>query len=124
MGLMGMNELMMAFLVGGLLCLIGQLVMDLTKPAITPGHILVGYISVGALLSGLGLYQPLVDLAGAGATIPLSGFGHSLTQGTLKAAEESGLLGAISGGVEATAAGITAAIIFGYVAAVLFNPKG
>jgi stage V sporulation protein AE len=121
---MGMNELLMAFLVGGVLCLIGQLIMDLTKPAITPGHILVGYISVGALLSGLGLYQPLVDLAGAGATIPLSGFGHSLTQGTLKAVEESGLLGAISGGVEATAAGITAAIIFGYVAAVLFNPKG
>ena len=86
-----MNELLMAFLVGGVLCLIGQLIMDLTKPAITPGHILVGYISVGALLSGLGLYQPLVDLAGAGATIPLSGFGHSLTQGTLKAVEESGL---------------------------------
>lgn len=119
-----MNELMMAFLVGGILCLIGQLIMDLTKPAITPGHILVGYISIGALLSGLGLYQPLVDLAGAGATVPLSGFGHTLTQGTLKAVEESGLLGAISGGVEASAAGITAAILFGYVAAVLFDPKG
>lgn len=119
-----MNSLIMAFIVGGILCLIGQLIMDLTKPAITPGHILVGYISVGAVLSGLGLYQPLVDLAGAGATIPLSGFGHSLTQGTLRAVETSGLLGAISGGVEATAAGITAAIVFGYVAAVLFNPKG
>ncbi|HQA08361.1 MAG TPA: stage V sporulation protein AE [Syntrophomonadaceae bacterium] len=119
-----MNSLIMAFLVGGVICLIGQLVMDLTKPTITPGHILVGYISIGAILSGLGLYQPLVDLAGAGATVPLSGFGHSLAQGTLKAVETSGLLGAISGGVEATAAGITAAIVFGYVAAVLFNPKG
>ncbi|HOQ09121.1 MAG TPA: stage V sporulation protein AE [Syntrophomonadaceae bacterium] len=119
-----MNSLVMAFLVGGIICLIGQLVMDLTKPAITPGHILVGYISIGAILSGLGLYQPLVDIAGAGATVPLSGFGHSLVQGTLKAVETKGLLGAISGGVEATAAGITAAIVFGYVAAVLFDPKG
>lgn len=119
-----MGSLLMAFLVGGALCLIGQLIMDLTKPAITPGHILVGYITVGALLSGLGLYQPLVDLAGAGATVPLSGFGHALAQGALQAAEKKGMLGAISGGVEATAAGITAAIVFGYVAAVLFNPKG
>lgn len=87
----------MAFLVGGIICLIGQLVMDLTKPAITPGHILVGYISIGAILSGLGLYQPLVDIAGAGATVPLSGFGHSLVQGTLKAVETKGLLGLYPG---------------------------
>ncbi|MEN6327068.1 MAG: stage V sporulation protein AE [Syntrophomonas sp.] len=113
----------MAFLIGGALCLIGQLVMDLTKPAITPGHILVGYISIGAILSGLGLYQPLLKIGGAGASIPLSGFGHLLTQGTLKAVEEKGLLGAFSGGVEAAAAGITAAIVFGYLAAVIFNPK-
>lgn len=119
-----MGSLFMAFLVGGVLCLIGQLIMDLTKPAVTPGHILVGYISIGAILSGLGLYQPLVNLGGAGATIPLSGFGHALTQGAIKAAEQKGMLGAISGGVEATAAGITAAIVFGYLAAVLFNPKG
>lgn len=117
-------SLLMAFLIGGSLCLIGQIVMDLTRPSITPGHILVGYISVGALLSGLGLYKPLVDIGGAGATIPLSGFGHLLTQGTLKAVEQKGLLGAFSGGVEATAAGIAAAIIFGYIAAVIFNPKG
>ncbi len=119
-----MGSLLNAFLVGGALCLIGQLIMNLTKVAITPGHILVGYITSGAILSGLGLYQPLVDIGGAGATIPLSGFGHLLTQGTLKAVETAGLLGAISGGVEAAAAGITAAIVFGYLAAVIFNPKG
>ncbi|HZK44029.1 MAG TPA: stage V sporulation protein AE [Syntrophomonadaceae bacterium] len=119
-----MGPLLNAFLVGGTLCLIGQLVMNLTKADITPGHILVGYITTGAVLSGLGLYQPIVEIGGAGATIPLSGFGHLLTQGSLKAVEESGLLGAISGGVEAAAAGIAAAIVFGYVAAVLFNPKG
>ncbi len=118
-----MTPLYMAFLGGGLLCLIGQLIMDLTKANITPGHILVGYISIGAVLSGLGLYQPLVDAVGAGATIPLSGFGHLLVQGTLKAVESKGLLGAFSGGVEAAAAGITCAIVFGYVAAVLFNPR-
>lgn len=119
-----MVSLFMAFLVGGALCVIGQLVMDLTKPGVTPGHILVGYITGGAILSGLGLYQPLVDVGGAGATIPLSGFGHLLVQGTLKAVEQKGILGAFSGGVEATAAGITAAIVFGYAAAVIFNPKG
>ena len=118
-----MTPLYMAFLGGGLLCLIGQLVMDITKANITPGHILVGYISIGGILSALGLYQPLVDAVGAGATIPLSGFGHLLVQGTLKAVETNGILGAFSGGVEAAAAGITCAIVFGYVAAVLFNPK-
>ena len=116
-------SLLMAFLVGGSLCLVGQLVMDLTKPGITPGHILVGYITLGALLSALGLYQPLIDLGGAGATIPLSGFGHSLAQGAIAGVQEKGLLGAFSGGVEATAGGITAAIVFGYLAAVFFNPK-
>lgn len=112
-----------AFLIGGLLCVIGQLAMDLTKPGITPGHILVGFITGGAILSALGLYQPLVDFGGAGATIPLSGFGHSLAQGAIEGVREKGLLGAFSGGVAATAAGITAAIVFGYLAAVLFNPK-
>ena len=119
-----MVPLYMAFLIGGLLCLLGQLIMDLTRASITLGHILVGYISGGAVLSGLGLYEPLVKIGGAGATIPLSGFGHLLTQGTLKAVEQKGLLGAFSGGVEAAAAGITAAVVFGYLAAVLFNPKG
>lgn len=115
--------MLMAFLVGGGLCLIGQLVMDLTKPGITPGHILVGYITIGALLSAVGLYQPLVDIGGAGATIPLSGFGHSLAQGAIAGVQEKGWLGAFSGGITATAGGITAAIVFGYLAAILFNPK-
>lgn len=119
-----MLSLFMAFIVGGSLCLIGQLIMDLTKPSITPGHILVGYISAGAILSAFGLYQPLVDIGGAGATIPLSGFGHLLTKGAVEGAARKGVLGALSGGVEAAAAGIAAAIIFGYIAAVLFNPKG
>jgi len=116
-------SLLSAFLVGGSLCVIGQLVMDLTKPGITPGHILVGYITAGALLSALGLYQPLIDIGGAGATIPLSGFGHSLAQGAIAGVQEKGILGAFSGGVAATAGGITAAIVFGYLAAVFFNPK-
>ena len=116
-------SLLMAFLVGGSICLVGQLVMDLTKPGITPGHILVGYITLGALLSALGLYQPLINIGGAGATIPLSGFGHSLAQGAITGVQEKGLLGAFSGGVAATASGITAAIVFGYLAAVIFNPK-
>lgn len=116
-------SLLMAFLVGGGLCVAGQLVMDLTKPGITPGHILVGYITIGALLSAAGLYQPLVDIGGAGATIPLSGFGHSLAQGALTAVTSTGWLGAFTGGITATAGGITAAIVFGYLAAVLFDPK-
>ncbi len=119
-----MVPLYMAFLIGGLLCVLGQIIMDLTKPGVSPGHILVGYITGGAILSGLGLYQPLVNIAGAGATVPLSGFGHVLVQGTLRAVEQKGLLGAFSGGVEPAAAGITTAIVFGYVAAVIFNPKG
>ena len=118
-----MVPLYMSFLVGGALCLIGQIIMDFTKPNVTPGHILVGYITLGAIISGLGLYQPIIDIGGAGATVPLSGFGHLLAQGAIEAAGEKGILGAFSGGVKATAAGITAAIVFGYVIAVLFNPK-
>ncbi len=102
--------------------MIGQLWMDLTRPSITPAHILVAYVTGGAILSAFGLYQPLVDLSGAGATIPLSGFGHSLAQGAIRAVNEKGLLGAFAGGIEATAVGVTAAVIFGYVTAVLFNP--
>ncbi|MDO4539490.1 MAG: stage V sporulation protein AE [Syntrophomonadaceae bacterium] len=116
-------DYLMAFIIGGLLCVIGQLVMDFTSYKITPGHILVGYITAGTLLSGLGLYQYLVDWGGAGATIPLSGFGHSLAQGVLQGVDEKGFLGVFSGGVEAAAAGITAAIVFGYFAALSFNPR-
>jgi stage V sporulation protein AE len=118
-----MASLLAAFVVGGLLCVIGQLAMDLTKPGITPGHILVGYITIGAFMSALGLYQPLVDLGGAGATIPLSGFGHTLAQGTIEAVKSKGIVGIFSGGLAAAAGGIAAAIVFGYLAAVLFDPK-
>ncbi|HHW29441.1 MAG TPA: stage V sporulation protein AE [Syntrophomonadaceae bacterium] len=118
-----MLKILLAFVVGGLICVIGQLLMDLTRPSITPAHILVGYVTGGVLLSSVGLYQPLVDLAGAGATIPLSGFGHSLAQGAIKAVEQKGLLGAFSGGIESTAVGVAAAVIFGYAFAVLFNPR-
>ncbi|NPV26263.1 MAG: stage V sporulation protein AE [Firmicutes bacterium] len=119
-----LQSLVMAFLVGGTLCLLGQLIMDLTRPSITPAHVLVGFVVSGALLSALGLYQPLVNLGGAGATIPLSGFGHSLTQGVIASVQQDGLLGAFAGGVQAAAVGIAAAVIFGYTMAVLFNPKG
>ncbi|HHV35744.1 MAG TPA: stage V sporulation protein AE [Syntrophomonadaceae bacterium] len=114
---------LIAFVVGGLICVIGQLWMDLTRASITPAHILVGFVTVGAVLSAFGLYQPLVDFAGAGATIPLSGFGHSLAQGAIKAVQQKGLLGAFAGGIEATAVGIAVAVVFGYVIAVLFNPR-
>lgn len=113
-----------AFLVGGALCVVAQLIMDLTPFNVTPAHILVGYVTGGAILSALGLYQPLVDLAGAGATIPLSGFGHTLAQGAIKAAASDGLLGAVSGGVQAAATGVAAAVVFGYVMAVWFKPQG
>jgi stage V sporulation protein AE len=116
-------KLLLAFVIGGLLCAIGQLVMDLARPSITPAHVLVGYVTGGAVLSALGLYQPLVNLAGAGATIPLSGFGHALAQGAIKAVGSKGLLGAFSGGLESAATGIVAAVLFGYAAAVIFNPK-
>jgi stage V sporulation protein AE len=116
-------QFLLAFVVGGIICVIGQLWMDLTRPSVTPAHILVGYVIAGALLSAFGLYQPLVDLAGAGATIPLSGFGHSLAQGAILGVQNKGLLGAFAGGIEATAVGIAAAVVFGYAAAVLFNPR-
>lgn len=116
-------QFLFAFIVGGLICVIGQLFMDLTRPSITPAHVLVGYVTGGAILSAIGLYQPLVNLAGAGATIPLSGFGHNLAQGAIRAVESKGLLGAFAGGIEATAVGIVAAVVFGYTFAVLFNPR-
>ncbi len=116
-------KFLLAFLIGGLICVIGQLFMDLTRSSITPAHVLVGFVTGGAVLSALGFYQPLVDLAGAGAMVPLSGFGHSLAQGAIRAVQSKGLLGAFTGGVEATAAGIVAAVVFGYAMAVLFNPR-
>jgi len=113
-----------AFIVGGLICVIGQLLMDLTQPNITPAHVLVSFVTGGAILGALGLYEPLVKIGGAGATIPLSGFGYSLSKGAIQGVQERGLLGALSGGVEATAVGIAAAVFFGYLMAIMFNPKG
>ncbi len=109
-----------AFLVGGLFCAVGQVLIDKTK--LTPARILVGYVVAGVLLSALGLYQPLVEFAGAGATVPLTGFGHLLTTGVQKAVAEKGILGALTGGLTASAAGITAAMIFGLLVALIFNP--
>lgn len=109
-----------AFLVGGIFCAVGQILIDKTK--LTPARILVGYVVMGVLLSALGLYQPIADFAGAGATVPLTGFGHLLATGVQKAVTEKGLLGALTGGLTAAAAGITAAMIFGLLVALIFNP--
>ncbi len=114
----------MAFLVGGLICVIGQLIMDLTPFVVTPAHILVGYVTTGVVMSAIGLYEPLVNFAGAGATVPLSGFGHALAQGAIQGVTSKGLIGAFSGGLEATAAGVAIAIISGFTIATIFNPKG
>ncbi len=109
-----------AFLVGGLLCLIGQALIEFTK--LTPARILVGYVVMGVVLSGLGLYQPLVDFGGAGATVPLSGFGHLLAKGVRQAVAEQGLLGVLTGGLTASAGGVTAAVLSGLVVALIFKP--
>ncbi len=118
------NMIIPAFIVGGIICVIGQLLMDLTKPSFTPAHVLVSFVTGGALLGALGVYEPLIKIGGAGASIPLSGFGYSLAKGAMEAVEERGILGAFSGGVEATAVGIAAAVFFGYLASVAFKPKG
>lgn len=102
-----------AFWVGGLFCVIGQLLIDYTK--LTPARILVAYVVSGVILTALGLYEPIVKFAGAGATVPLTGFGYSLAKGVQKAVTERGLLGALTGGLTATSAGIAAAIVFGYI---------
>ncbi|MCI8650869.1 MAG: stage V sporulation protein AE [Oscillospiraceae bacterium] len=109
------------FLCGGLLCLIGQLLID--KTPLTPARILVAYVVSGVILGGLGLYKYVVEFGGAGATVPLTGFGFLLAKGVQKAVAERGLLGALSGGVTAAAAGITASIFFGYLIALICKPK-
>ena len=110
-----------AFIVGGILCLIGQILIDRTK--LTPARILVSYVVAGVILSGFGLYQPLVDFAGAGASVPLTGFGHCLAKGVREAVDESGFLGILMGGLKATAGGITAAIISALIASLIFRAK-
>lgn len=113
-----------AFVVGGALCVIAQILID--KTSLTPARILVCYVVVGVILGAVGLYEPLVKFAGAGATTPLTGFGYLISKGVKKAVGENGLLGALTGGLTAAAGGISAAICFGYLAALLFRgkPKG
>lgn len=112
-------EYLKAFLVGGTFCLLGQLLIDFTK--LTPARILVAYVVTGVILGGLGLYKPIVDFAGAGATVPLTGFGYLLSKGVKEAVTQNGLLGAFTGGLESCAGGITAAVIAGLIVALLFK---
>ena len=110
-----------AFVIGGLFCAVGQTLIDYTK--LTPARILVSYVVVGVILGALGLYKPLVDLAGAGATVPITGFGNILAEGVRQAVDEKGFLGVITGGLTGAAGGITAAILFGLLTALTFKPK-
>lgn len=110
-----------AFLVGGVLCAIGQVLIDKTK--LTPARILVSYVVAGVILGAVGIYKPFVEWAGAGASVPLTGFGYVLASGVKKAVEEMGALGILTGGLAAAAAGISAAIFFGYLVAIIFKPK-
>lgn len=114
-------EYLKAFLVGGILCIIGQILIDKTK--LTPARILTTYVVAGVVLGGIGIYQPLVDWAGSGATVPLTGFGYTLAKGVKEAVAEKGILGALTGGMTNTAAGITAAIFFGVLIASLFKAR-
>ena len=110
-----------AFLVVGALCLIGQILIDKTK--LTPARILVSYVVIGVLLSAIGIYEPLVEFAGAGATVPLTGFGHVLAKGVKEAVQEKGFLGILTGGLKAAAGGVTAAIFCGLLVSLIFKDK-
>ena len=110
-----------AFLVGGSICLLAQLLIDYTK--LTPARILVSFVVLGVILGGLGIYQPLVEFAGAGASVPLLGFGNTLAKGVREAVQESGFLGALTGGLKATAGGITVAIVAGLLVSLIFKSK-
>ena len=114
-------EYLNAFLCGGLLCAVGQIILD--KTSLTPARILTGYVVAGVLLQAVGVYQYIVDWGGAGATVPLTGFGYSLAKGVAKAVAEDGLLGVLTGGLTATAGGIAAAVVFGLLMALLCKPK-
>ena len=116
-----LSALLRAFVVGGLLCLVGQALIDAT--ALTPARILTSYVVAGVALGALGLYQPLIDWAGAGATVPLTGFGSALAKGVKKAVQEQGLLGAFTGGFTAASGGTAAAVFFALLVALLFKPK-
>ena len=114
-------QLLRCFVVGGALCVIGQILIDKTK--LTPAKILVAYVTIGCILGGLGIYKYLVDFAGAGATVTLTGFGYNLSKGAIEAVKESGIVGAFTGGVKASAGGIAAAVFFGYIASLIAKPK-
>ena len=114
-------EYLKAFLTGGLICVVGQILIDKTK--LTPARILVSFVVAGVVLTAIGLYEYVVDFGGAGATVPLTGFGYTLAEGVKKEINEKGAIGILTGGISATAAGITAAIVFGYIAALLAKPK-
>ncbi len=113
--------LLKCFITGGIICIIGQILIDKTK--LTPARILVVFVTTGCILGGLGVYQYLVDFAGAGATVPLTGFGYNLAKGTIEAVKESGLVGAFTGGIKASSGGIAAAVFFGYIASLISKPK-
>ena len=113
--------LLKCFVTGGIICVIGQILIDKTK--LTPARILVIFVTTGVILGGLGIYQYLVDFGGAGATVPLTGFGYNLAKGAIEGVKESGLVGAFTGGVKAAAGGIAAAVFFGYLAALISKPK-
>jgi stage V sporulation protein AE len=110
-----------AFIVGGIICAIGQVLIDKTR--MTPAKILVLFVTAGVFLTALGIYPKLVEIGGAGATVPLTGFGYNLANGVFREVDKSGVLGAFTGGVKASAAGVTAAIVFGYIASLVFSPK-
>ena len=114
-------EYAQVFLVGGIICVIGQLLIDFTK--LTPARILVLFVVAGAVLTAVGLYEPLVQFGKSGATVPLPGFGYNLAKGAMTAIQTDGLMGAITGGIKESAAGIAAAIFFGYIIALIFSPK-
>lgn len=114
-------QLLKCFVTGGIICIIGQLLIDKTK--LTPARILVTFVTVGTILGGLGIYKYLVDFAGAGATVPLTGFGYTLSKGTIEAVKESGLIGVFTGGLKATAGGIAASVFFGYIASLISKSK-
>ena len=117
-----MEKFVFAFIIGGLICVIGQLIMDILK--ITPAHTTCTLVVIGAILGGFGLYDPLVKLAGAGAFVPISSFGNTLVQGALLDAEETGFIGIFTGILKTVSSGISAAIVCGFIAALIFKPKG
>ncbi|MBU7006929.1 stage V sporulation protein AE [Phosphitispora fastidiosa] len=117
-----MEKFIWAFIIGGGICVIGQLMFDVLK--LTPAHTMSTLVVAGAVLGGLGLYEPLIKFAGAGATVPISSFGNSLVKGALMEAESTGVIGVLTGIFEVTSAGVSAAIIFGFMGSLLFKPKG